>query len=240
MKNNIGQRILIVDQDNDTIKSIRDIFAKREKATVLSAKTADVAVELAWRKKPDMIIVNTELIDLSGWDVLGILKKNDPTRRIPFIMLDNPGNIESEIRALNSGADDYIGKPFKSDVFVARIKAVLRRYLTSISHKETEEVVKSGNITINMSTHQVFVKDKEINLTPKEFALLYLFIKKQGRVLNRVFLSGTIWEREYFDASHTIDRHIANLRKKLGKDGKRIETLHTIGYKFVAEDTSSN
>jgi len=112
--------------------------------------------------------------------------------------------------------------------------------LTSISHKETEEVVKSGNITINMSTHQVFVKDKEINLTPKEFALLYLFIKKQGRVLNRVFLSGTIWEREYFDASHTIDRHIANLRKKLGKDGKRIETLHTIGYKFVAEDTSSN
>ncbi|MDP8229495.1 MAG: response regulator transcription factor [Candidatus Gorgyraea atricola] len=237
MKNNTGQKILVADSDSKTVKFIKEVLVQQQHAKVLSARTADVAVELAWRKKPDMIIVNTELVDLSGWDVLGILKKNEPTSRIPFIMMDKVANIDDEIRALNSGADDYIAKPLKRELFLARIKAVFHRcFIGSNNHKQNseEEIVKAGNIVINMSTHMAYIKGKQIDLTPKEFALLYLFIKKQGRVLNRVFLSGTIWEREYFETSHTIDKHIANLRKKLGKEGKRIETLHTIGYKFQA------
>jgi len=245
MKINKNQMILVADEDSKTIKTIKDMFIRIKDTTVLAAHSADIAIEMAWKKKPNIIIVNTTLVDLTGWEVLGILKKNDPTRSIPCIIMDTDGGIEDEVRALNAGADDYISKPFKSEVFLARIKAVLRRYLGHLSPRGSEfqeEVLRVGNIEMNMTTHSVCVNKKIISLTPKEFALLYLFIKKQNRVLNRVFLSGTIWEREYFETSQTIDRHIANLRRKLGPEGKRIETLHSIGYKFIGEETelSSN
>jgi DNA-binding response OmpR family regulator len=231
-------KILIAGENTNSIKYLKDVFNKDRETTVFSARTADIAVEIAWRNKPDVIISEIELLDLSGWDMLGILKKNDLTRSIPFVMVDSkdsaPGN---EVKALNLGVDEYIHKPFMPEVLNARVKAILKRSLDNMAqHKDTEETLKIGDIVLNMSTHEVFIKSKKIDLTPKEFALLYLFMKKQNRVLNRVFLSGTIWEREYFDTSHTIDKHIANLRKKLGKEGKRIETLPTIGYKFIGED----
>jgi len=230
-------KILVADEDSKTIQSVKNLFTREKAATILTAKSADIAVEMAWRNKPDIIISNTRLVDLSGWEVLGILKKNDITRSIPFIMMDeNNGSSENEVRALGLGADDYINKPFAPEVFCARVKAVLKRYFDRITQRhEVEEVIRSGNIMINITEHIVSVKDKEIDLTPKEFALLYLFMKKKNRVLNKVFLASTIWEREYFDTSYTIDKHIANLRKKLGKEGKRIETLPTVGYKFVDE-----
>lgn len=238
MNINKNYKILVVDENSREIQSIKQLLLKDKSATFLSAKSADIAIELAWREKPDVIISNTRLVDLSGWEVLGILKKNDPTRLIPFIMLgDKEKCLEEEPKALDMGADDYICKPFTAEVFRSRVNAALRRYLhRSDQAIENEEILRSGKIEINMTTHMVFVKGKEVDLTPKEFALIYLFIKKQNRVLNRVFLSGTIWEREYFDTSHTIDKHIANLRKKLGTEGERIETLPTIGYKFIGEE----
>ena len=227
--------VLVADEDYRTIEFIRQIFTKLEEvhAAVLHARTAEAAIDLVWRRKPDILIVNTALLDLSGWEVLGILKKNEPTRLIPFIMIgDKVNSAEAEIKALNLGADDYINKPLKPGIFRARVEAVIRRCLNANDKTELKETLKSGRIEINMATHTVFVRGRVINLTPKEFALLHLFVKKQNRVLNRMYLSGTIWEREYFQTSHTIDRHIANLRKKLRSEGKRIETLHAIGYKF--------
>jgi len=245
MKSTIEYKILVADEDSKSIQSVKNIFDKNRIATVLSARSADIAVEMAWRKKPDLIISNIRLRDLTGWEVLGILKKNDLTRSIPFIMIDDKsGNSENEVKALNLGVDDYINKPFTSEVFCARVKAVLKRHLDKIGQKQdTEEILQSGAIVINISMHTVSIKGKITDLTPKEFALLYLFMKKKNRVLNKVFLSGTIWEREYFNTSYTIDKHIANLRKKLGKEGKRIQTLPTIGYKFIdeeAEESMSN
>jgi len=231
-------KILVADEDSKTIQSVKNLFIKDRTATVLTARSADIAVEMAWRNKPDIIISNTRLLDLTGWEVLGILRKNDLTRSIPFIMIDEKeGSSENEVKALNLGVDDYIHKPFSPEVFCARVKAVMKRSSDKLSQRQdVEEIIKSGDITINMSTHTVSIKDKVLDLTPKEFALLYLFMKKKNRVLNKVFLASTIWEREYFDTSYTIDKHIANLRKKLGKEGKRIQTLPTIGYKFVEEE----
>lgn len=231
-------KILVADEDSKTIQSIKNLFTTDKTTTILTAKSADVAVEIAWRNKPDVIISNTRLVDLTGWEVLGILKKNNLTRSIPFIMMDEKsGRPDNEVKALNLGVDDYINKPFAPEVFCARVKAVMKRYLDRIGHKQdVEEIIKSGDITINISTHVVTIKDKVIDLTPKEFALLYLFMKKKNRVLNKVFLASTIWEREYFDTSYTIDKHIANLRKKLGKEGKKILTLPTVGYKFIDEE----
>jgi len=231
-------KLLVVDQDSQTIQFISDIFSKEQGSTIFSARTADIAIEMVWRKKPNIVVVNTQLLDLSGWEVLGILKKNEPTRTTPFIMLgDKNDTMEDEVRAFDLGADDYISKPFSADVFRARVKAVIHRYSNGVEHRfESEEILKSGNIVINMITHMVYVNGKPVDLTPKEFALLYLFVKKKNRVLNRVFLSGAIWEREYYQTSHTIDKHIANLRKKLGSEGEKIETLYTVGYKFAGEE----
>jgi len=239
MKNISSQKILVADQDSQTIHFISDLLTKEEDNTIFSARSADVAIEIVWKKKPDIVISNTQLLDLSGWELLGILKKNEPTRSTPFIMLgDGSDNVDNEIKAFNLGADDYISKPFKPEVFIARVKAVINRYYNSLEQQfDSDEILKSGNILINMITHTVYVNGNVVDLTPKEFALLYLFIKKKNRVLNRVFLSGAIWEREYFQTSQTIDKHIANLRKKLGAEGNKIETLYTVGYKFAGEET---
>ena len=228
-----SHKILVADKDSRIIQIVKNAFMNAEivNNVVIHAKNADSVIELAWQRKPDIIIVSTALLDLSGWEVLGILKKNEPTRLIPFIMLGaEEGRVEEEIRALNLGAHDFISKPLNPSLLRARVEVALRcRY----GYKSNlRQVLKTGKITINMDTHTVYVNRKTIDLTPKEFALLHLFTKKRNRALNRVFLSGTIWEREYFQTSHTIDRHIANLRKKLGTEGKRIKTLHAIGYRF--------
>ena len=228
-----NRKILAADKDTRTTEAIKSTFVSPEEVNniVFQARSADAVIDLAWQKKPDIIIVSTILLDLSGWEVLGILQKNEPTRLIPFIMLGNNGRyIEEEIRALNLGAYDYINKPINSELLRARVDVILR--YRSANKTGLRQVLKTGKIVINMDTHTVYVNKKAIDLTPKEFALLHLFMKKRNRVLNRVYLSGTIWEREYFQTSHTIDRHIANLRKKLGQEGRRIETLHAIGYKF--------
>jgi len=237
MKSTIEYKILVADENPKAIQYVRHMFDRNRIATILSARSADVAVEMAWRKKPDLIISNTRLVGLTGWEVLGILKKNELTRSIPFIMVDDAsGNPENEVKALGMGVDDYLNKAFTPEVFCARIKAVLKRCFDRTGQKPAvEDILKSGNIVINKTEHTVSIKGKIIDLTPKEFALLHLFMKNKSRVLSKVFLSGTIWEREYFNTSYTIDKHIANLRKKLGKEGKRIETLPTIGYKFNEE-----
>lgn len=230
-------KMLVVDDDFETVQSIKEAFDREEGVVIIVSDSATIGVEMAWKERPDIIIANSGLPGLTGWEMLGILKKNEPTRPIPFVMLnDKPDGVEDEIKVLEAGADDYINKPFDLGLFRARIKVVLRRWQNQKKEIEAKEILKSKNIILNMTTHAAYIKEKLLDLTPKEFALLYLFIKKKNRVLNRVFLSETIWEREYFNTSHTIDKHIANLREKLGSESERIETLPTVGYKFIEED----
>lgn len=238
MRLNSEYKILIADEDIKTAEDVKHIFDREKLIQILHARTADIAIAIVKQKKPDIVISDTSLLDLTGWDVLNILKKNAFTRSMPFIMIDDKSNNhDNELKAFSLGADDYIVKPLRPEVFFARIKAVLKRCSDQSGRtNEPEEILKSGNIVINISTHTVTVDDKKIKLSPKEFALLHLFIQKKNIVLNKTFLSSAIWEREHFDTSYTIDKHIANLRKKLGKEGKRIETLPTVGYKFIEED----
>ena len=231
-------KILIADEDAKMVEDI-DRALKREKLVhILHAKTADIAIAMIKQKKPDIVVSNASLLDLAGWNVLDILKKNVFTRSIPFIMIDDKAdNFENELRAFSLGVDDYIAKPLRPDAFFARIKAILKRDFDRLNKTSgSEGILKSGNIVVNINTHIVTIDNKKIRLTPKEFALLHLFMQKKNIVLNKTFLFRTIWEKEHFDTSYTIDKHIANLRKKLGKEGKRIETLPTIGYKFIEED----
>ncbi|MFH1715436.1 MAG: response regulator transcription factor [Elusimicrobiota bacterium] len=232
-------KILIVDHDKDTAEHMQKFFSDHnDEITVLTSNRGDTGLELAWKENPSLIVLNKQLPDLSGWEVMGILKKNEPTRYIPLIMLGdyNKKNDDDEIRALDLGADDYLHKPIDPKIFLARTKVALRHFsqASQVEHEE-EEIVRSGNIILNMTTHLAYIGLKKLTLTPKEFALLYLLIKKKNKVLNRVFLSETIWDHEYSTTSKTIDRHVANLRKKLSTEGRRIRTIPTVGYKFIED-----
>jgi len=224
-------RILVVENDNYTIQSIKYALS-REDFIITFTSDAEEAIEIAWKDKVTLIVAGMILPKLTGLEVLGILKKNELTDSIPFVVLSNESKPEDEIKAFNLGADDYIVKPFNSEVFRARIKAILRRSML-MTKVEKEEILTSGNIIINLTSRNVYIKEKPVYLTPKEFALLYLFMKKKNRVLSRETLSSTIWEYEYAETSRTLDKHISNLRKKMGEEGKRIVTLPAVGYKLI-------
>jgi two-component system alkaline phosphatase synthesis response regulator PhoP len=171
-------------------------------------------------------------------DVLEVCKnlKNDTrTASIPVIMLTAKSQESDKIVGLELGADDYMTKPFSPRELIARIKAVLRR----VEEKDKlPEILKAGNLIIDLSKIMVSVKDKPVELTAKEFELLKTLIKAKGRVLSRDYLLDTIWG---FDHSmeiqtRTVDVHIRTLRKKLKSESKRIITVKNYGYRFEYED----
>lgn len=233
------QIILVVDDEHD-ILTMTDMILGQEGYEVVTAENADQAIQQVRNKRPDLILLDLKLPGIGGMEVCRILKEDEKTSQIPIIMLTGK-YIKPEERAegLDMGADDYIIKPFSVKELTARMRAVLRR----MDHKsEPEEVIKTNDesIIINLATHTVDIRlhpqennRKILSLTPKEFDLLYTFVKKRNHVLNRNFLCEYVWGHEYFGTTRTVDVHIAHLREKLGYLGKKIETIEAIGYKFV-------
>ncbi|HOW27863.1 MAG TPA: response regulator transcription factor, partial [Elusimicrobiota bacterium] len=125
--------------------------------------------------------------------------------------------------------DDYITKPFNQTELVARVKAVLRRVDW---HAKKEIILKDGPLSINLDKHAVYMDDKMMDLSPKEFDLLVSLLKDTGKVLTRAELSETVWGHEYFGNTRTVDVHVGRLRKKLGKIGDKIKTVERIGYRY--------
>ncbi|PIZ12890.1 MAG: DNA-binding response regulator [Elusimicrobia bacterium CG_4_10_14_0_8_um_filter_37_32] len=224
------QKIFIVDDDDTIVDLIKAILIK-EKYEVSVAYNGKDAINKINSDRPNLIILDLNLPDLTGWEVCQVLKKHAQTKFIPVILLTGKYITGNDIsRGLLSGGDDYITKPFNLDVLVARIKALLRR----MSYRgETEEVIKHKNIIIDVTTHTLLVNDKPPKLTPKEFALLYFLVKNKGQVLSRKQLMESIWEQDYYFSSETLKKHIQTLRRKLGPAAsKYVETVEGVGYKF--------
>lgn len=233
------KKILLAANDIEVITNIQNSLNKEDiLPSIIISNNANIAIDLSWKENPELILIHSSIGEVSPLDMIGILKKNEPTQHIPIIFLSDKKihEFEEEVTAFRLGTDDYIRTPLVDDVFRVRAMRVLNKSVKPHhieNGMEIDDIRISGNIKLNLTTHTAFVDDQELNLTPKEFALLYLFIKKKNRVLQRVFLSETIWEQEYSSTSQTIERHVANLRKKLAHEGQRIETIPTIGYKFV-------
>jgi two-component system alkaline phosphatase synthesis response regulator PhoP len=160
------------------------------------------------------------------------LKKTRHLKHIPVIIL-NKGLTRSRdiVRALETGAEDCLIKPLGTNLLLAKIKAILRRMRYQ---EEPEEILKYKNlITLNLTTHTVWVKNRQTKLTPKEFALLYFLMKRKGKILKRKFLMEHIWEQKYFGDTRTVNKHIETLRKKLGPASKCIQTIERVGYRFM-------
>ena len=180
-------------------------------------------------EKPELILLDIMLPGENGIDVLKKLRKDVTTRNIPIIMLTAKSTEYDKVIGLDSGADDYITKPFGIMELISRIKAVLRR---SGSMEMNSYVYVYSGVVVDTKKHSVTVNGKPVVLTLKEFELLHLLMKNQGSVMTRDVLLERIWGYDFDGETRTIDVHIRTLRQKLGEMGSIIQTVRGVGYKI--------
>ena len=179
-------------------------------------------------ERPELIVLDIMLPVKDGVEVLKEIRSNSKTCDIPVIMATAKGTETDKIQGLDTGADDYLVKPFGMMEMVSRIKAVLRR----CDSKNKEKNLISGNIQLDYNKHIVTVNGKKVDLTLKDFEILKLFMHNIGTVFSRDRLLSEVWGVDYLGESRTVDMHIKTLRKKLGNDGVRIETVIGVGYRL--------
>ena len=219
--------IWCVDDDN----TIRDIEVYTLTQTGFEAKGfADgiSMLEALKTEKPELIVLDIMLPGKDGVEVLKEIRSNPETRKIPVIMATAKGTEMDKIQGLDTGADDYLVKPFGVMEMVSRIKAVLRR----CEPDEKEETLTIGEITLSDKEHLVTVNGEKVVLTFKEFEILKLFMSNPGIVFSRDKLLSEVWGVDYLGESRTVDMHIKTLRQKLGDGGALIETVIGVGYKM--------
>lgn len=185
---------------------------------------------------PDLVLLDIMLPGISGIDILNELRKNPPTEHLPAIMLTARGSEYDKITGLDSGADDYVTKPFGVMELIARIKAVLRRsnkIIPAAVPNNSDLTAGNGLLKLNYDFHKVYVNDNEVTLTLKEFELLYYLLKNKNIVISRDKIMDEVWDYNYAAETRTVDVHIKTLRHKLGSASKLIETIRGVGYKIV-------
>lgn len=222
------QMIYLVEDD----ESIRELVVYTLNSQGMEAEGFEVpsafwkAVE---KRVPDLVLLDIMLPEEDGLEILKKLRKRNDTRQLPIAMLTAKGSEYDTVKGLDSGADDYIPKPFRMMELVSRVKALLRR----AGHIEEEEQDYTlGCLAVSRQRHQVKVGGEEIVLTLKEFEMLLLLISNPGIVFTRAQLLDKIWGYQFDGESRTVDVHIRTLRQKLGKAGQYIETVRGMGYKI--------
>ncbi len=222
------KRILIIDDEGSIRSVVRDTL-ETEGYSVIEGTNSEEAVRKAKELKPDLIILDLGIPTIGGLEVCRILRKDSETSEVPIIMLTVRSGEVDKVIGLEMGADDYVTKPFHRRELIARVKAVLRRVdLRSGPRK----VLEFGDIELDVNAYTVKVNGKPVELRPKEFDLLQVLLEKKESVMSREFLCESVLGYEYYGSSRTIDAHVKNLRKALGKAGDVIKTVRGIGYKL--------
>ncbi len=186
------------------------------------------------KQVPELIVLDIMLPDEDGVSILRRLRSDKRYANIPVIMATAKGSEFDKVKGLDSGADDYIAKPFGMLEMVARIKAVLRRCTAPRRDEDDEETIRIGRLEVNQLEHKVSVGGSEVVLTLKEYELLRKFLQHPGIVFSRDKLLNDIWGYEFSGETRTVDVHIRTLRQKLGDAGELIETIRGVGYRMAA------
>ncbi len=223
------QTILIIEDETDIAESLR-YNLEREGFRAEIAESGEKGLRLALNEKysPALIILDLMLPGMNGIELCRRLRREPQTKKIPIIMLTAKTSESDKIVGLETGADDYITKPFSVKELLARIRAVLRRSESLEVRKYEDE-----KLVIDFEDMRVFCCGKEIKLTRKEFALLANLVKNTGRVATRQNLLDNVWGYSYFGDTRTLDVHIRRLRQKLEDCSDCIETVVGVGYRFV-------
>lgn len=225
----MASKILIVEDEAD----IREALAynlRAEGFEVSEGKTGGEALSALQSARPDLILLDLMLPDLSGLEVCKRARRDPTLGGIPIIMVTAKGTEVDRVVGFELGADDYVVKPFSVREVVLRVKAVLAR--ARPRPESPREILQRGALTIDPGRHEVSVEGRSASLTATEFRLLHHLALHPGRVYGRDALLDAVWGDEAFVTPRTVDTHIRRLREKLGAAGKMIETLRGVGYRF--------
>ncbi len=227
-----GTKILVVEDDPNLLAALKYNLS-RESYDVVTAADGVEALEVARRERPELILLDIMLPELSGYEVCRILRKETA---VPIMMLTARTEDVDRVVGLEIGADDYVPKPFSMRELLARVRALLRRAgMVHPAPKEGAQLLKVGDMEIDTGRHQVFLDGAELRLSPKEFDLLAFLARNKGFVFSREQLLEKVWGYDYAGDTRTVDVHVSWLRRKIGEDPShpgRLVTVRGAGYKL--------
>jgi two-component system alkaline phosphatase synthesis response regulator PhoP len=221
--------IFVIEDENDIAELIR-FNLTLEGYRVETFSSGEMGLQAIATKKPDLIILDLMLPGLSGLEVCTRLRNEEATKSTPIIMVTAKGEENDVVRGLESGADDYVTKPFSPKVLLARVEAVLRRL--GGNSKGILDVVRQAGLEINAGKVEVLVNGEKIDLTQSEFKILQFLAQRPGWVFTRMQIVEAIRGENYSVTDRTIDFQMVGLRKKMGPLGEMIETVRGVGYRF--------
>ncbi len=224
-----GEHILIVEDEED-IAELLEYNLQRQGYEPSSVGTGEDGLDQSRESIPDLILLDLMLPGMSGLEVCRRLKADSTTEKIPVIMLTAKGEEEDIIAGFDAGADDYVTKPFRPKVLLARVKAVLRR--GAARKVRQEDILEIGEITIHPGRHQVTVAEQAVELTRTEFRILHFLASRPGWVFTRGQIVRSVHGDDYPVTGRSVDVQVAALRRKLGEAGNMILTVRGIGYKM--------
>jgi two-component system alkaline phosphatase synthesis response regulator PhoP len=228
-------RILIID-DEEHILELLDFNLSLEGYEVITTMSSLDGLDIIKQDKPDLVLLDWMLPKMSGVELLNIIRSDEDYDDIAVIMLTAKNMEEDKLEGLTIGADDYVTKPFSIKELSARVKNILKRYNKQDSNNKTNKLgsnkLKAGDLILELDRHEVYLRDRLIDLTVKEYGILKLLLENKGRVISREHILEKIWGYDYFGETRTVDVHIRYLRKKLGEDENFIDTIRGLGYKI--------
>ena len=230
-------RVLVIEDDAD-IRDVLDYNLRQAGHEVLLASTGEDGLRTARERRPDLVLLDRMLPDVAGLDVCRALKRTPETRSVPIMIVSAKGEEIDRVAGLESGADDYVTKPFSVRELVLRVVAVLRR-------GDPEPIAASelrfGTLRVDRDAHRAWIEEREITLTAIELRLLVTLYVARNRVMSRSALRAAAWGGGTGDAdagddgARTVDTHVKRLRDKLGRAADYIETVRGVGYRFKSE-----
>jgi DNA-binding response OmpR family regulator len=233
--------ILIIEDDPDIAESIRYNVEREGQYTAQVALSGEAGWSILRGRDPQttdpaLVILDLHLPGINGFELCRRVRQEERLKKLPIIMLTAMADENDKVRGLEAGADDYVTKPFSVRELIARLRAALRR---AGYEEEEKNFYDDGALKIDYTGFTVHCESREVKLTRKEFALLAILTRNQGRVVPRERLLDQVWGLEYYGEARTLDVHMSGLRRKLGSCGDCIETVIGIGYRFRGHSESA-
>jgi DNA-binding response OmpR family regulator len=222
-------RVLVVEDDAD-IAALIAHYLEKAGYSVETISEGGRALAHARESQPDLVVLDLMLPGMSGLEICKALRGDNKTAALPIIMLTARGEESERILGLDTGADDYVVKPFSPNELMARVRALLRRTVTP---EVKDRVLRCGPISVDVERHTVSDDGESVRLTAKEFLLLQYLLEHRGRVLSRDRLLSDVWDYQYPGATRTVDVHVRRLREKLPFLEQALVTVQQFGYKLT-------
>lgn len=226
----VSKKVLVIDDETD-VTELLSYTLKAKGFVVETLNDPNRSIGVARTFLPDLVVLDVMMPDLNGIQICRMLRADPKLKRVPVIFLTAKAEESDRIQGLETGADDYLCKPFSTKELVLRIQTILRR--VNDSTPGARKLITAGRIVLDCERHAVTVAEQPIELTATEFKLLRLLMERRGRVQTREHLLINVWNYETEIETRTVDTHVRRLREKLGSEADWIETIRGVGYRFA-------